>query len=32
MKEYGEGDTDKVRLRIQVEALKQDWIWQPLKL
>jgi polyisoprenoid-binding protein YceI len=24
MRKYGEGDTDKVRLRIQVEALKQD--------
>lgn len=24
MKKYGEGDTDKVRLRIQVEGLKQD--------
>lgn len=24
MQKYGEGDTDKVRLRIQVEALKQD--------
>ncbi len=24
MRKYGEGDTDKVRLRIQVEALKQE--------